>query len=116
EQKTRLYEQIQRGEVDSATIDPKGGSILVDFDRKGWDEETREYVGIPDCLHPSDPFTFLANLYGVVEAGGELVEFVDEFGRTRWVNLREKARLEAEREETEQLLRQASSNNHDSFD
>lgn len=77
-------------------------SILVDFDRKGWDEERKEYKVIED-LYPDDPFEFFSQVYKVADST-KLVEYVDEFGRTRLVKPEEKATLDAEREETMQLF------------
>lgn len=112
--KSRLYEELQRGggggflhptSLGSAELSAE--ALLVDFDRKGWDQERRAYVGLPEfALRPSEgltPLQFLSSLYNV-ELGQAPVEYVDEFGRTRLIRPEERRRLEEEREDTRQLL------------
>lgn len=106
--KSRLYEELQRGGGPlSGSADVPAEALLVDFDRKGWDEGRKAYVGLPDfALRPSEglsPLQFLSSLYNV-ELGQALVEYVDEFGRTRLIRPEERQRLEEEREDTRQLL------------
>ena len=111
--KSRLYEELQRGGGGSlhptslGSVELSAETLLVDFDRKGWDQERRAYVGLPEfALRPSEgltPLQFLSSLYDV-ELGQALVEYVDEFGRTRLIRPEERRRLEEEREDTRQLL------------
>lgn len=121
--KSLLYDRLQRGELEvEAYVSGEAGGggtkdwiaqraqdrVLVDFDRKGWDGERGEYVGVAPCDAaagaPADPFRFIDSLFKGPEARAELVEYVDEFGRTRWIRPEEQARLEEEREETRRLL------------
>jgi hypothetical protein len=105
ERKARLYDALQSGDVDIQNISTEAQreAILVDFDKKGWDEKKQEYVGIVDNSKPEDPFEFLAKLYNVPKPE-TLIEYIDEFGRTRLIRPEEKSRRDAEQEETRQLL------------
>ncbi|PJF19354.1 hypothetical protein PSACC_00879 [Paramicrosporidium saccamoebae] len=90
-------------DIQSISTEAQREAILVNFDKKGWDEKKQEYVGIVENLKPEDPFEFLAKLYNVPKPE-TLIEYVDEFGRTRLIGPGEKARRDAEQEETRQLL------------
>jgi hypothetical protein len=108
ERKARLYELMERGEVNisqvAATTTQKE-AILVDFDRKGWDSERQEFVNIPEGEpSSSNPFEYLAKIHGERinndnngEEEEKTIEYIDEFGRTRRVTLYEKTLLERER-------------------
>lgn len=110
EAKSHLYDRLQGDELAPAV--PDGAAYLVDFDRKGWDSATQRIVAPPPDSPDAaeDPVGFLCRLWSVdavQDADGgaeESVEYVDEFGRTRTIRASERARLDAEKEETISLL------------
>jgi len=106
EGKSRIYDQLQRGEA--FMDDMQREMYMVDFDRKGWDEE-KQQLDIPTEKN-HDPLEFLKGLWNVDEEetlemkDEELVEYIDEFGRSRMIRPSEKAQLDAERAETQNIL------------
>lgn len=111
EAKSHLYERLQANEL-SVAASEEGSSYLVDFDRKGWDPVKQEIIDPPtdgpDAAE--DPINFICKLWSLKSAHElhdderELVEYTDEFGRTRKIRASEKAKFDAEREETIRLL------------
>jgi len=74
---------------------------LVDFDRKGWDEANQEYVGLKANEKRLTGLAFLQKLFGDSE---EMVEYIDEFGRTRLISKTAYEQQEKDREETRQIM------------
>lgn len=82
--------------------------MLIDFDRKNWRAAEQRYVPLVDeheglLASTLEPLAFLAGIYKV-SLKTDLVEYLDEFGRTRLVTPEEVAVLKREKEETRMIL------------
>ncbi|KAH9424892.1 hypothetical protein DERP_009114 [Dermatophagoides pteronyssinus] len=92
ERKAKLYDQISKGQVE---IDPDDENILVNFNQK-------------HSIYESDED----------DKEEDLVEYIDQFGRTKMVTRDELEQLEKEREEEErrelQLQEEESNSDYDS--
>lgn len=101
EAKAAEYERLTRGDASMDTS-------LVDFDRKGWSEQEQRYVGIVDPLEgrSQGPLDFLTTLYHIPLASdsSNLIEYVDEFGRSRKITQEQYHQIMEERQETLRLL------------
>lgn len=112
--KSLLYAQLGQGE-DLALTEAQKDGLLVDFDRKNWSRTEQKYV--PSLSYSekdtsaslSNPLAFLAKIYNV-SLKEDLVEYLDEFGRTRFVTPDALEALEKERHETFLIVQHSQSN------
>lgn len=81
EEKSKIYDKLRIGDDEDVSPLIKD-NLLVDFDRKDWDEELKTFVN-KDPVRPANIFN----------PPSEHVEFIDEFGRCRMVSIQEHEQL-----------------------
>ena len=96
EHKARLYAAMQRGDYIGKEIG------LVDFDRK-WAEEQEKKTG-----HTGEVSSSSEDEGSEEEEKEELIEYTDDFGRTRLVTPAQKAKLERSRSSAAELVQMAA--------